>query len=267
MLNFPNHGVASPHRNDYVLNVTFKITSATKKTTPVDIRAFLLKHMSMTANYQPVVIRELLLQGGSASVEQLTVALMMENQNLIKYWRSILMKWPKQTLTNRRVVQYNRKQKRFTLLGQSLTPNEIHELIAICTAKIVEFNTPVIRREAARRFQVIENAKGMCQACFCRNRPLDVDHIVPREVARKNIGIWRGKVPNKAGKLIDLDDMENLQVLCEKCNRGKRDQGKFHDFRPSEDSLIIALHEILSTAKELNIAEASLISKAKRKAV
>ena len=247
--------------------MTANLMTTPKSITPVDIRTFLLKHMSMTANYQPVVIRELLLHGGSASVEQLTVALMMENQNLIKYWRSILMKWPKQTLTNRRVVQYNRKQKRFTLLGQSLTPNEIHELITICTAKIEEFNTPVIRREAARRFQVIENAKGMCQACFCRNRPLDVDHIIPREVARKNIGIWRGKVPNKAGKLIDLDDMENLQVLCEKCNRGKRDQGKFHDFRPSEDSLIIALREILYTAKELNIAEASLISKAKRIAV
>lgn len=175
------------------------------------------------------------------------------------------MKWPKQTLTNRRMVQYNRKEKRFTLLGRSLSPDEIHELITICTTKIEEFNTPLIRREAARRFQVIENAKGMCQACFCRNRPLDVDHIVPREVARRNIGIWRGKVPNKAGKLIDLDDMENLQVLCEKCNRGKRDQGKFHDFRPSKDSLIIALREILSTAKELNIAEASLLSKAKRR--
>jgi hypothetical protein len=104
----------------------------------------------------------------------------------------------------------------------------------------------------------------MCQACFCRNRPLDVDHIVPREVARRNIGIWKGKVPNKAGQLIDLDNLENLQLLCEKCNRGKRDQGKFYDFRPSEDSLIIALREILSTAKELNIDETTLISKAKR---
>ena len=230
----------------------------------VDIRTFLLEHMSMTANYQPVVIRELLLRGGSASVEQLTVALMMENQNLIRYWRSILMKWPKQTLTNRRVIQYNRKLKQFDLLGSSLTPNEKNELIAICTMKINEFNTPLVRREAARRFQVIENAKGMCQACFCRNRPLDVDHIVPREVARRNIGIWRGKVPNKAGQLIDLDDLENLQLLCEKCNRGKRDQGKFYDFRPSEDSLIIALREILSTANELNIDETSLISRAQR---
>jgi len=137
-------------------------------------------------------------------------------------------------------------------------------LIAICTKKIKEFNTPLVRREAARRFQVLENAKGMCQACFCRNRPLDVDHIVPREEARRKIGIWRGKVPNRAGKLIDLDDLENLQVLCEKCNRGKRDQGKFHDFRPSEESLLDALRDILSTAKELNIDEATLISNAKR---
>lgn len=233
-------------------------------TTSADLKSFLMKHMSMTANYQPVVIRELLRRGGSASVEQLTVALMMENQNLIKYWRSILMKWPKQTLINRRVVQYNRQQKCFTLLGRSPTPDENLELIAICTTKIKEFNTPLVRREAARRFQVLENAKGMCQACFCRNRPLDVDHIVPREIARRNIGIWRGKVPNRAGKLIDLDDLENLQVLCEKCNRGKRDQGKFHDFRPSEESILDALRGILSTAKELNIDETILISNAKR---
>lgn len=68
--------------------------------------------------------------------------------------------------------------------------------------------------------------------------PLDIDHIVPKAEAERKRGIWHGKVPNRKGTLIDIDDIENLQVLCEKCNRGKRDQGKFHDFRPSKISLV-----------------------------
>ena len=104
------------------------------------------------------------------------------------------------------------------------------------------------RKYRAHKERVFNRDGRICRYCGSDEEPLHIDHIISRK---------RG----------GTHDLENLQVLCEKCNRGKRDQGKFHDFRPSEDSLIIALREILYTAKELDIAEASLISKAKRKAV
>ena len=201
---------------------------------------FLNNKMSMTANYQPVIIRELLKRSGTASVDELLKSLMIEDQLLIIKWRKILMNWPKKTLSNRKIVAYNKTKKEFELLVQLSDQQRIDELIKICTKKIMSFDTPVIRREAALRFQLLERAHGRCQACGISSFkcPLDIDHIVPRAEAERKRGIWHGKVPNRKRALIDIDDIENLQVLCEKCNRGKRDQGKFHDFRPSKISLI-----------------------------
>jgi 5-methylcytosine-specific restriction endonuclease McrA len=165
---------------------------------------------------------------------------MIEDQLLIIKWRKILMNWPKKTLSNRKIVAYNKIEKEFELLVQLSDRQRVDELIKKCTEKIMSFDTPVVRREAAMRFQLIEKAHGRCQACGISSSkcPLDIDHIVPREEAERKRGIWHGKVPNGRGTLIDIDDIENLQVLCEKCNRGKRDQGKFYDFRPSKISLI-----------------------------
>ena len=53
--------------------------------------------------------------------------------------------------------------------------------------------------------------------------PIDVDHIVPRSKAKN------GKV-KKDGKLILLNSEENLQALCFRCNRAKRDSDDT-DFR------------------------------------
>ena len=52
---------------------------------------FLNNKMSMTANYQPVIIRELLKRSGTASVDELLKSLMIEDQLLIIKWRKILM--------------------------------------------------------------------------------------------------------------------------------------------------------------------------------
>ena len=56
------------------------------------------------------------------------------------------------------------------------------------------------------RFRLLREAKGRCALCGTTkdDRPLDVDHIIPR---------------SKGGKT----EYENLQVLCSKCNRTKRD--------------------------------------------
>jgi len=55
--------------------------------------------------------------------------------------------------------------------------------------------------------RLLREAKGRCALCGAtkNERPLDIDHIIPR---------------SKGGKT----EYENLQVLCSKCNRTKRDR-------------------------------------------
>jgi len=52
-------------------------------------------------------------------------------------------------------------------------------------------------------------------------------------------------------RMIDVDDFDNLQILCETCNTGKRDQGLWHDFRPSEQSLVDAMKGLIRTVNEI----------------
>jgi diadenosine tetraphosphate (Ap4A) HIT family hydrolase len=63
------------------------------------------------------------------------------------------------------------------------------------------------------RFRVLKEAKGRCSLCGSTKdeRPLDVDHIIPR---------------SRHGKT----EYSNLQALCSKCNRSKRDEDST-DFR------------------------------------
>lgn len=218
-----------------------------------ELENFLLKKMSMTANYQPVIIRELLRRNGTATVDELLKSLMIEDQVLLSRFRLILMNWPKKTLTKHKIISHDRKNQQFKLLVDLRKSNQIRKLINICDTKIKSFNSPQIRREANVRFKLIERAKGRCEACgvLAHVKPLDVDHIVPQVVAERNRGIWHGKVPDRHGNMIGVDDFDNLQILCETCNRGKRDKGKFHDFRPSSESLLEAVSSIIVRAQEI----------------
>ena len=65
-----------------------------------DLRHFLLEKMSMTEIYQPVIIRELLKNGGSCSKDHLASKLAEYDLAVLQYFRQILMRWPKKTLNN-----------------------------------------------------------------------------------------------------------------------------------------------------------------------
>ncbi|MBW3668702.1 MAG: HNH endonuclease [Actinobacteria bacterium] len=61
------------------------------------------------------------------------------------------------------------------------------------------------------RYSVLVRAGGRCSLCHTAERPLQVDHIVPRSRGGTN-------------------DEDNLQALCDVCNRGKSNRDAT-DFR------------------------------------
>jgi predicted house-cleaning noncanonical NTP pyrophosphatase (MazG superfamily) len=87
--------------------------------------------------------------------------------------------------------------------------------------------------DASTRYRVLKAARGRCELCGISSKlsPIDIDHIVPRKHADK-----RGFVV-KDGIRMPLDDERNLQALCFRCNRAKRDKDDT-DFRLSQQKLV-----------------------------
>ena len=213
-----------------------------------ELKDFLVNKMTMTANYQPVIIRELLKNGGKASVNSLAVVLISTQDEILKSWKSVLLNWPRKTLAARGIVTYNKKTKEFELLSEQLSIGEVAELIQLCEKRIASFISPVEIEAKGVRARLMERANGRCEACgiLASDCPLDVDHIVPRAIAKLNAE----KVRDHNGNIIPVDHFENLQVLCQRCNRSKNQYGK-HDFRPSPESLVKAMESILKRVEVL----------------
>jgi len=82
-----------------------------------ELRIFLTDTMSMSEVYQPVIIKELLENGGSCSKDQLAARLADHDTSVQEYYQKILMRWPKTTLTKHGVVEYDQASKSFVQLS------------------------------------------------------------------------------------------------------------------------------------------------------
>lgn len=189
----------------------------------------------MSEVYQPVIIRELLMHGGTCSKQHLAARLADHDESVQDYYQRILMRYPKETLTKHAVVAYDRATQSFELTAD-FKDGEREELIALCERKI---NDWLDRRTSTStgvpsslRHEVLKAARAKCQLCGipASLRPIDVDHIVPK--SRKN---RYGKVVVN-GRAVDVNSIDNLQALCMTCNRGKRD-GDDTDWR-KHDKLV-----------------------------
>jgi predicted house-cleaning noncanonical NTP pyrophosphatase (MazG superfamily) len=201
--------------------------------------AFLTETMSMTDVYQPAVILHLLEQDGAASKHDLAKTLSGYDTSVQEYYERVLMRWPKATLTKHGIVDYDRKQKTFSLAFELTDDNAIAEAKRICVEKITEWIDKKARRDptrgvdASKRYRVLKAARGRCELCGISSKlsPIDIDHIVPRNEADKFGFVLKDDVR------MPLDDERNLQALCFRCNRAKRDKDKT-DFRLPEKKLV-----------------------------
>lgn len=219
-----------------------------------ELSEFVSERMQMTSYYQPLLIAALIEAGGTASVDDLARILMLGDTYAVQKSRRVLMRWPKMTLERHGVIRYNRSEKAFALNVNFDNDAQIAEILDLCKVKVSEWEAKISPKEASGYFAAIESAGGRCEACGIPGfaRPLDVDHIVPQSQA---VG---GKVKSSGGQLIPVNDLRNLQVLCSKCNRGKRDTSTY-DFRPSEERLAETIMEVFAKADELGIANSSLM--------
>jgi len=187
--------------------------------------SFIEKDMRMSHVYQPVMLIELLRSNGSASVEQIAKALLIEDRAQIDYYTHITKNMVGKVLTTNRGITSKDKDT-YSLNGFSdLTESQIGELIEACTLKLEEFlekrgEQPWAHRKKSSgyisgtlRYDILKRAHFRCELCgiSAEEKALEVDHILPR---------------NNGGS----DDPHNLQALCYSCNAMKRDRDDT-DFR------------------------------------
>lgn len=178
------------------------------------LKDFIQRRLRMSHLYQPMVIRELISAGGKATVRQLALSLLAQDESQIRYYEDRIKKMPLTVLKKHSVVSVDGDLVQ--LSTQDLSFQERAEIRGLCEQKLQEFikargdgvweyrfiDESTI--SGSLRIRVLEAAQGRCQLCgtSIKEAPIDVDHIVPRSLGGKT-------------------ELSNLQALCYRCNRGK----------------------------------------------
>ena len=178
---------------------------------------FIQNKMRMSHIYQPAFIKELLLHNGKVGLEEIAKAFLGYDKSQQEYYEHITKTMPSKILKKHGLITQDKKVYSFVDGLNDLTDEERNQLIELCDKKINSYldkrlDTYDHRRRnynalsGSLRYKIISRAKGRCEACgiSADERAIDVDHILPR---------------NKGGG----DELSNLQALCYKCNRQKRD--------------------------------------------
>jgi len=180
----------------------------------------------MSHLYQPLVIRTLLESGGRASVREIAREFLSYDEAQVEYYIRIVKRWPKITLTKHGVIDASERDYfRLTIDVASLSDAQRADILTICNDRIRNYISnykgiigdyrynPDDLSSSSLRYLVLKLANGRCALCGAsvRDTPIDVDHIIPRSRGGSN-------------------DLSNLQALCFRCNRAKRDRDS-QDFR------------------------------------
>lgn len=189
-----------------------------------ELLTFLSSEMKMTAVYQPAIIRYLLEHDGRATNAELAQVLSGYDRSVQQYFTGIVKRWPRQTLRDRKVISYTQRggvwQLNFALddaqqlaFAKILCEQKIREWLA----SHPEIGGPAV--DASVRYRVLKAARGRCELCgiSAKLTPIDIDHITPQAHADADGYVLR------VGERMHKDDERNLQALCFRCNRAKRD--------------------------------------------
>ena len=203
-----------------------------KPTLTVDeLIGFIDNKMRMSHIYQPLLIQSLVESGGQATLRELAVKFLSEEEAEIQEMMKTIKTMPVHVLSaknkNRKKPIVEEKDGVVRLLAKPADLKERAEILGACARKLHEYvarrgegiwnhkwlNSPA---GGSMRLRVLEAGGRRCAICGAthKDRLLDVDHIIPR---------------SKGGP----STFENLQVLCSKCNRAKGNRSE-RDFRVAE---------------------------------
>ena len=187
------------------------------------LKKYILEDMSMQHIYQPVMLIELLKNQGSATEETIARVILNRDPTQVDYYIDKVKNMVGKVLRDNGITERDKQVHSLKNFDQ-LTQVEIEELMNLCRDKLIEFEDKrgdkiwehrATDREAISgsiRYEVLKRAARRCENCGVSidERPIDVDHIVPRSIGGAN-------------------DISNYQALCYICNtnKGNRDQTNF----------------------------------------
>ncbi len=188
-----------------------------------ELQDFLENRMRMSHIYQPLLVRSLVESGGAATIRQLAQSFLTQDESQLQYYEKRIKEMPLKVLSRHNVVAH--QDDLVSLNTGPLSFEQKAEIIMTCNRRMLEYmkkrgiaiwdyrlldSDPV---SDSLRYQVLKDSGGHCCLCGATlyERPLDVDHIIPR---------------SRGGKT----ELSNLQTLCSKCNRSKRNKDTT-DFR------------------------------------
>lgn len=188
---------------------------------------FLEHKMSMSHVYQPLLVRALVDAGGAATLRQLAQVFLSQDESQLLYYEKRIKGMPLKVLKKYGVVAS--EGQLVSLSTGDLTIEQKAHIRMLCEQRLQSFvqkrgigiwDYRLLDEEPipdSLRYVVLKAAGGRCQLCgiVAKERPIDVDHIIPR---------------SRGGKT----ELANLQALCSKCNRSKRNQDDtdFRSFPP-----------------------------------
>jgi 5-methylcytosine-specific restriction endonuclease McrA len=219
---------------------------------------FVRRRMTLSSYYQPLVIQALVLAPRHRlPADDLARQLLLQDRFAISKALKTVKRWPKITLGSHGIAYYDRKQREFVLPVAFDSNQQREEVLAICTKAISTWQQKEAPKVASQFYRLIEAAGGRCQACgvSAQFRPLDIDHVIPRALAR------HGYLTLPNGTRVRVDDERNLQVLCTRCNRGKRDASTY-DFRPSGERFTETISLTLRAAGEAGYSRDQVLAAA-----
>jgi hypothetical protein len=187
------------------------------------LKKFITEDMQMQHIYQPVMLIELLKNGGQALEEDIARVFVNRDPTQQKYYEDKVRNMVGKVLKSNGIT--DREKSVHRLIGyDQLTPEQVEELIELLRDRLANEESKrgesfwkhrATDREAISgsiRYEVLKRAKGRCECCgiSVEDRPIDVDHIVPRSKTGDN-------------------DITNYQALCWLCNanKGNRDETDF----------------------------------------
>ena len=194
----------------------------------LQLEKYIRDEMRMSHIYQPVMLRVLLENKGTAAVEDIAKAFLIYDRSQIEYYEGRVNRWVSSVLTGRGIVESVKDGRRiigYRLIADQLKYRETESLIQICNERLSAYMKKredniwehrgiaegYVRKTV--RYNVLHRAKRRCELCGVHEgkAALHIDHIIPRV---------RG----------GSDDISNLQALCVTCNTSKRDRDDT-DFR------------------------------------